>query len=251
MNTAKPSTRAMVVRVVLFFCLAGLLVNGATYGLLRATLKHAGPLAKVQPPLAEAGALIDWVHAMGRMFWPFFVPASVVLFGVLALLTVLSLRRIVVPQTTPKSAKTPAQPTGDAKAQAERQMIETRQRLYLHLIAVLQKEGRLLDFFSEDLGQYDDGQIGAAVRNIHANCGKALQKHLLPQAVLKQNEDEEITVEENFDPNLIKLVGNVTGRPPFKGVVRHRGWRARKLELPAFSGSQAPEIIFPAEVEVK
>ena len=69
----------------------------------------------------------------------------------------------------------------------ERQAMETRQRLYLHLVTVLQKEGRLLDFFSEDLSQYNDGQIGAAVRDIHRNCKKALEEHVAPQAVLAQN----------------------------------------------------------------
>ncbi|MBZ0253337.1 MAG: DUF2760 domain-containing protein, partial [Candidatus Methylomirabilis sp.] len=59
----------------------------------------------------------------------------------------------------------------------------------------------------------------------HQNCKKALEKHVAPQAVLAQNEGDPITVDEDFDPNIIKLVGNVTGRPPFKGVVQHRGER--------------------------
>ncbi|MBW2249010.1 MAG: DUF2760 domain-containing protein [Deltaproteobacteria bacterium] len=53
-----------------------------------------------------------------------------------------------------------------------------------------------------------------------------------------------------FDPDAIKLTGNVTGEPPFTGVLRHKGWRTRKLELPALSGGQDARIIAPAEVEI-
>jgi hypothetical protein len=127
---------------------------------------------------------------------------------------------------------------------------EADKRIFVHLLSALQREGRLMDFFSENLTQYQDAQIGAAVRNIHENCKKTLDKYLAPQAVLEQQEGDEITLERDFDPNSVKLIGNVTGQPPFKGTVRHRGWRARKFELPALSGHQDPAIIAPAEVEV-
>jgi hypothetical protein len=68
--------------------------------------------------------------------------------------------------------------------------------------------------------------------------------------VLEQQEGQQIVVEKDFDPNALKLIGNVTGQPPFQGTVRHRGWRARKIELPTLSGRQDPAIIAPAEVEV-
>jgi len=32
--------------------------------------------------------------------------------------------------------------------------------------------------------------------------------------------------------------------------LRHKGWRTRKLELPALSGGQDARIIAPAEVEI-
>ena len=123
-------------------------------------------------------------------------------------------------------------------------------RLYLYLISVLQREGRLLDFFSENLDAYEDIQVGAAVRNIHENCRKVINKALAPKAIIDQDEGEEVTVEQGFDPNSIKLTGNVTGEPPFKGLLKHRGWQTRKIDLPTFSSSQKSGIIAPAEVEV-
>jgi hypothetical protein len=126
----------------------------------------------------------------------------------------------------------------------------TQQRLFLHLLSVLQREGRLVDFFSEDLNLYEDAQIGGAVRAIHENCKKAVNKSLALEAVIDRDEGEEIRVEPGFDPDAIKLTGNVTGQPPFTGVLRHKGWRTRKLELPALSGGQDARIIAPAEVEI-
>src|SRR4051794_18293914 len=49
----------------------------------------------------------------------------------------------------------------------------------LRLLALLQREGRLLDFLMEDVQAYSDAQIGSAVRDIHRSCRKALQDHLV------------------------------------------------------------------------
>lgn len=122
--------------------------------------------------------------------------------------------------------------------------------MFFHLLAVLQREGRLMDFFSENLESYQDDQIGAAVRSIHENCRKAIEKRVAPKPVIDQSEGDPVTIEPGFDPNTVTLTGNVTGQPPFQGVLRHRGWRAGKIELPTLAARQNPEIIAPAEVEI-
>ena len=38
------------------------------------------------------------------------------------------------------------------------------------------------------------------------------------------------------DPNLVKFVGNVPAQPPAGGTLRHKGWRATKVDLPASAG---------------
>ena len=132
----------------------------------------------------------------------------------------------------------------------KKEIMETNKRYYLHLLSVLQREGRMIDFFSEDLDLYEDAQIGAAVRSIQDNCKSSLKKHLNPKAVVDQNEGETISVSADFDPNTIKLTGNVTGEPPFQGIVRHKGWRASRLELPSLSVVKDPGVLAPAEVEI-
>jgi hypothetical protein len=116
---------------------------------------------------------------------------------------------------------------------------------------VFQREGRLIDFFSENLELYEDSQIGAAVRNIHENCKKTMSKYMTLQSVLEQNEGETVTVEPGFDPGSIKLTGNVSGEPPFTGILRHRGWRVSKLDLPKLSDTGRLQAISPAEVEIQ
>ena len=54
----------------------------------------------------------------------------------------------------------------------------------LRLLTLLQREGRLLDFFMEDVDGYNDAQIGAAVRDIHRSCRKALREHLVLEPVM-------------------------------------------------------------------
>ncbi|WP_410290112.1 DUF2760 domain-containing protein [Desulfosarcina sp.] len=124
-------------------------------------------------------------------------------------------------------------------------------RLFMHLICVLQREGRLMDFLQEDLSGYEDGQVGAAARSIHENCRKILKRYLTPEPVMKQTEGECVEVAAGFDPHALKLVGNVVGQPPFKGILRHRGWKMKTLVMPKLSEAQNPDIIAPAEIEIQ
>jgi hypothetical protein len=107
-----------------------------------------------------------------------------------------------------------------------------------------------VDFLEEDLKPYDDSQIGAAVRSIQESCQKSLNDYLALTAVIDQEEGEAVTIQAGFDANAIKLTGNVTGEPPFTGILQHRGWKTTNFSLPALSGTQNPSIVAPAEVEI-
>lgn len=148
------------------------------------------------------------------------------------------------PEPVGKAAKAVAEGPDDGQALGD-------QRLFLHLLTVLQREGRLVDFFQEALDRYADDQIGAAVRTIHDSCRKVLSKRLALEPVVGVDEGQTMTVEAGFDPDAIKLTGRVTGEPPFTGVVRHRGWRVLKLNLPDLTAVNDPSIVAPAEVEIE
>lgn len=121
----------------------------------------------------------------------------------------------------------------------------------VQVLALLQREGRLIDFFGEDISSYQDAQIGAAVRELHANCRKALDQYVKLEPVIDGEEDSPVTVEVGIEPAAIKFIGNVTGRPPLRGILRHRGWRVTEIKLPPLSTQEAGRsIVAPAEVEV-
>ena len=136
------------------------------------------------------------------------------------------------------------------KAQENKIRVQDDQRRALHLLCLLQREGRLVDFLEEDLTSYDDARIGAAVRSIQEKCQKTLKEYLALTAVIDQEEGEAVTVQAGFDANAIKLTGKVTGEPPFKGILQHRGWQISNFALPVLSGTQNPKVIAPAEVEI-
>jgi hypothetical protein len=120
----------------------------------------------------------------------------------------------------------------------------------LRLLALLQREGRLLDFLLEDVQAYNNDQIGAAVRDIHDNCRKAIQEHLVLEPILKDGEGATVQVPAGFDPSAVRLTGNVTGQPPFRGTLQHHGWRVKELKLAAPPEGQDEFVLQPAEVEL-
>jgi hypothetical protein len=121
----------------------------------------------------------------------------------------------------------------------------------LRVLAILQRDGRLVDFLLEEIDAYDDAQIGAAVRDIHRGCRKALRDYFTVEPVLDVPEDSEVPVPADFDPASIRLLGNVAGSPPFRGRLKHHGWRVKSVHLPSLPGARDDStVLAPAEVEV-
>ncbi len=120
----------------------------------------------------------------------------------------------------------------------------------VQMLALLQRDGRLIDFFTEDIAQYDDAQVGAAVRDMHDSCRNTLNRYLTLKPVVPSEEGKAYTVEPGFDPGAIKLIGNVTGRLPASGVLRHHGWQAADIRLPDVPVGASRSVIAPAEVEI-
>jgi hypothetical protein len=193
------------------------------------------------------------VPALSGSWWQITAPAAAALAMLWGLVWWLVLRRTIPDGAKPKTAD-PGIPRSDADAEKQRRarLQQYREhRLYLHLVTLMQREGRLLDFLNEDLEGFADEQIGAAARNVHSGCRKTIQNCLAPAGVLTDlQEGDRTAVEAGFDANAIKMVGNVTGEPPFSGIVRHRGWRVTEVELPEFTGSRSADILAPAEVEI-
>jgi len=120
----------------------------------------------------------------------------------------------------------------------------------LHLIGLLQREGRLLDFCEEEIAKYSDAEVGAAARTVHAGCRKVLRGALALEPVRAEPEGAQVQVPPGFDPGAVRLTGNVVGAPPFTGTLRHHGWKARDVRLPPPPVGQDARLLAPAEVEL-
>ena len=120
----------------------------------------------------------------------------------------------------------------------------------LQLLGILQRDSRLVDFLMEDISSYEDDQVGAAVRELHDQCRDAVSRYVTLTPVVDGVEGT-FTKAPSKDPNVVKFVGNVPATPPAGGILRHKGWRASKVDLPALAGKQDAAIIAPAEIEVE
>jgi hypothetical protein len=120
----------------------------------------------------------------------------------------------------------------------------------LQLLALLQREGRFVDFLEEDVTTFSDADVGAAARVVHDGCRKAMRAHATFASVRGEDEGAKITVAEGTSPSEVKLVGNVVGKAPFTGTLRHKGWRVDDLRLPTSVAGHDARVVAPAEVEL-
>ncbi len=224
-------TSAAILTIIL---LIGVLVAG-NYAVL-----HNGPLGQV---------IVGWLKSMVGAGYSaslvYFIGAPVIV-GLLLLL--------IVPRCVAleEDAQEPAEERPLAPKQPYKPPVPPRPSAdaAVQLLALLQREGRLVDFLREDIGAYDDTQVGAAVRTIHEACRKVLTEHLNIEPVLDGSEGDTVTVPEDFDPSAVRLTGHVSGEAPFRGELRHAGWKATSVTLPEQPKGQDPQVIVPAEVEI-
>jgi len=120
----------------------------------------------------------------------------------------------------------------------------------LQMLAILQRDSRLIDFVMEDIASYSDDQIGAAVRELHDQCRDSIKRYVTLQPVIDGVEGT-FAKPPSSDPNQVKFIGNVPAGKPSGGTLRHRGWRASNVELPALGAKQDVTVIAPAEIEIE
>lgn len=120
----------------------------------------------------------------------------------------------------------------------------------LQLLSLFQREGRLVDFLEQDITSFSDEDVGAAARLVHQGCREALRRLTTVKPVRPENEGANVTLEAGFAAGEVKLIGDVKGTPPYRGTLRHRGWRAAGLHLPERIPGHDDSILAPAEVEL-
>ncbi|MEP7365678.1 MAG: DUF2760 domain-containing protein [Acidobacteriota bacterium] len=126
----------------------------------------------------------------------------------------------------------------------------------LSLLGVLQREARLVDFLMEDIAPYSDEQVGAAVRSIHENSRKTLERLFELGPVVDGVEGTVTNLEsagiKAKDTTRVKLMGKVPADGKVEsGILQHRGWMVKKSDLPPVGAAEKARIIAPAEIEVE
>jgi len=149
----------------------------------------------------------------------------------------------------PQAPPSPAAPSVSRLREVERPPLETFDRA-AQMLTLLQRDGRLIDFLKEDITLYPDEQLGAAVRTIHESCRQVLERYLKLEPILNSEEEQPVTVQAGFDPVAIKLIGNVAEKLPVRGVLRHKGWRVKEMNLPPLPQGAGRRVLAPAEVEL-
>jgi hypothetical protein len=112
----------------------------------------------------------------------------------------------------------PAGPVPQVSGAKVQPAVEASDRA-VQMLALLQRDGRLIDFLEENISAYPE-------------------------------EDQPVTLQAGFDPAAIKLIGNVRGEAPVRGVLRHKGWRVKEVNLPPLPRGGGRMVVAPAEVEL-
>jgi hypothetical protein len=143
-------------------------------------------------------------------------------------------------------ATAPSKPTAAAAAAPTVRVADGA----LQILGIMQRDARLIDFLMEDIAAYSDDQIGAAVRELHDQCRDSIARYVTLSPVIDGVEGTYAKA-PSADANLVKFVGNVPAQPPAGGTLRHKGWRAAKVDLPALAAKQDASVIAPAEIEIE
>lgn len=219
------------------------------------TLKHLNNAVTAMQPEVQKEMLIHLVQLQElRKMGSIYVPAVFFLTGITATFVLALLLRGTVRRSSliyterPKEVKEEVS-TKQKKVPKSDMALPTEVGA-CRILSLLQNKGRLIDFLQEDITRYPDAQIGAAIRYIHEDCSNALSEYVTFAPVMSQKEGESVVVSEGFDPSEIRLTGNITGAPPFKGILRHSGWKVSQINLPGLPKGQKHTVIAPAEVEI-
>ena len=177
-------------------------------------------------------------------FRPYLTGATLAL-SILVLIGLLLPARQKPPLSKPQAEPARAVPPAPAAARADAEIVS--------FLAMLQEKGRLVDFLMDNINPYNDAQVGAAARVVHAGCKGVLQDHFSINPVRPEQEGSTVQVPAGYSADEYRLVGKIAGSAPFTGVLVHRGWKTDIVKLPQLlrRGADRLPAIAPAEVEVK
>jgi hypothetical protein len=169
-------------------------------------------------------------------------PIAALALALAVIVLVLSLLGAPRQATVPVAAQPPPPPAAN---QAEAEVVA--------FLGLLQEKGRLVDFLMEDLASFEDSQVGAAARVVHQGCRQILNENFKIAPVSQAEEGSQVTVPPAYAADEYRLLGKISGDPPFSGTLVHKGWKTESVKLPRIVRSDERRLpsIAPAQVELK
>jgi hypothetical protein len=229
MKTVSIITILLLLAINALALLLALNVYALPSGIAASVLSPAGNMFAL-PPIAIA-------------LLPYAMMATLAL-GLVALIAVLAGAKPPEPPRAVAEAVRPV-PAPKLANQAEAEIVS--------FLATLQAKGRLVDFLMDNINAYNDAQVGAAARVVHAGCKAVLDEHFKIHPVREEGENSAVTVPADYPADEYRLIGKITGQAPFSGTLVHHGWKTDFVKLPTILQGSADRLpaIAPAEVELK
>lgn len=176
---------------------------------------------------------------VARLWLAFVLPWRLLLDGAYA-------TRVKAIDGAPSLSPTPVPPKVEVReAEATRDVTPA-----LQVLALLQREGRFVDFLREDIAGFSDADVGTAARVVHDGCARAIGQYFDLEPVRTEAEGAAVELPAGYDAARVRVTGNVVGEPPFRGTLAHHGWRVAASRLPSTTPGHDPRILAPAEVEL-
>jgi len=133
-------------------------------------------------------------------FRPYLTDATLAL-SVLVLIGLLLPARQKPPPSKPQAEPARPAPPAPATAHAEAEIVS--------FLGMLQEKGRLVDFLMDDINPYNDAQVGAAARVVHAGCKRVLQEHFNIHPLRTEDEGSTVQVPVGYAADEYRLVGTI------------------------------------------
>ena len=127
---------------------------------------------------------------------------------------------------------------------------ERRHASGLAVLSLLQREGRLIDFLQEDVAAFSDAEVARPPWVVHAGCRRHSRITSPSNRRSRTPKARRSKCRRALTPAIAAMTGNVAGQPPFRGTLKHHGWAATSVRLPAVSEALDPRVLVAAEVEL-
>jgi Domain of unknown function (DUF2760) len=121
------------------------------------------------------------------------------------------------------------------------------------LLSLFQEKGKFLDFLASNPSGFTDEHVGRVARIVHSGCNQVLSEYIELSRIAPEEEGAPMVLQQGYNAQAFRLLGNTPSQLPYKGTLLHRGWSLEKISLPrkvsSSQGQHGKVVLAPAEIE--